>query len=64
MLSSLKAIKDKLLKYYGQIDLVKGDLYAIRTILDPSNKIEFFLTSNWALDDIGRDYKKEYRQSL
>jgi hypothetical protein len=46
MLFSLKAAKDKLLKYYGMTDLVKGDLYAIRTILDPSNKIEFFLISD------------------
>jgi hypothetical protein len=46
MLSSLKAAKDKLSKYYGQTDLVKGDLYTIRTILDLSNKMEFFLISD------------------
>jgi hypothetical protein len=46
MLSSLKATKDKLSKYYGITDNVEGDLYAIRTILDPSNKIEFFLISD------------------
>lgn len=64
MLFSLEAAKDKLSKYYGMIDLVEGDLYAIGTILDPSNKMEFFLISDWALDNTGKDYKKEYRQSL
>jgi hypothetical protein len=46
MLSSLKATKDKLSKYYGITDNIEGDLYTIRTILDPSNKIEFFLISD------------------
>lgn len=64
MLFSLEAAKDKLSKYYGMTDLVEGDLYAIGTILDPSNKMEFFSTSDWAPDNTGKDYKKEYRQSL
>ncbi|KAJ9480686.1 hypothetical protein VN97_g12853 [Penicillium thymicola] len=64
MLSSLEAAKDKLSKYYSMTDLVEGDLYAIGTILDPSNKMEFFSTSDWAPDDTGKDYTKEYRQSL
>lgn len=46
------------------IDDVEGDLYAIGTILDPSNKMEFFSTSDWAPDNTGKDYKKEYRESL
>ncbi|KAJ6019888.1 hypothetical protein N7522_000596 [Penicillium canescens] len=64
MLSSLEAAKDKLSKYYGMTDNVEGDLYAIGTILDPSNKMEFFSTSDWAPDNSGKDYKKEYRESL
>jgi hypothetical protein len=39
-------VKDKLSKYYSIIDLVEGDLYAIGMILDPSNKMEFFSTSD------------------
>ncbi|KAJ6034170.1 hypothetical protein N7460_009987 [Penicillium canescens] len=65
MLSSLIAAKDKLSKYYGMTDLVEGDLYAIGTILDPSNKMEFFSTSDWAPEhNIGKDYKKQYHESL
>ncbi|KAJ6111212.1 hypothetical protein N7486_003447 [Penicillium sp. IBT 16267x] len=58
------AAKDKLSKYYGMTDLVEGDLYVIGTILDPSNKMEFFSISDWAPDNTGKDYKKEYRQIL
>ncbi|KAJ6038667.1 hypothetical protein N7460_007384 [Penicillium canescens] len=54
------AAKDKLSKYYGMTDNVEGDLYTIGTILDPSNKMEFFSTSDWAPDNSGKDYKKEY----
>lgn len=64
MLSSLEAAKDKLSKYYCMTDDVKGDLFAIGTILDPSNKMDFFSTSDWAPDNTGKDYKKEYRESL
>ncbi|KGO69277.1 HAT dimerization [Penicillium italicum] len=31
---------------------------------NPSNKMEFFSTCDWAPDDTGKDYTKEYRQSL
>jgi hypothetical protein len=64
MLFSLEAAKHKLSKYYGMTDLVKGDLYAIGTILDSLNKMEFFSTSDWAPDNTGKDYKKKYCQSL
>lgn len=57
MLSFLKAAKGKLSKYYGMTDDVECDLYAIGTILDPTNKMEFFSTSDWTLDHIGNDYK-------
>ncbi|KAJ6096882.1 hypothetical protein N7486_007628 [Penicillium sp. IBT 16267x] len=58
------AAKDKLSKYYGMTDDVEGDIYVIGTILDPSNKMEFFSTSDWAPNNTGKDYKKEYRESL
>jgi hypothetical protein len=64
MLSSHEAAKDKPSKYYGMTDLVDDDLYAIGTILDPSNGMEFFSTSDWDPDNTGRNHKKEYRQSL
>lgn len=57
MLSSLKAAKEKLSKYYGMTDDVECDLYAIGTILDPTNKMEFFSTSDWTPDHTGNDYK-------
>ena len=65
MLSSLEAAKEKLKKYYGETDDIEGNLYAIGTILAPSSKMEFFSTSDWDLDPkIGKDYRKEYRESL
>ncbi|KAJ5982337.1 hypothetical protein N7451_012437 [Penicillium sp. IBT 35674x] len=64
MLSSLEAAKDKLSEYYGMTDDVEGDLYAIGTILNPSNKMEFFSTSDWPPDNTGKDYEREYRESL
>jgi hypothetical protein len=65
MLSSLEAAKEKLKKYYGEIDNIEGNLYAIGTILAPSSKMEFFSISDWDLDpEIGKDYRKEYRESL
>lgn len=65
MLSSLEAAKEKLIKYYGMTDSIEGDLYAIGTILAPSNKMQFFSTSDWDPDpETGKDYRKEYRESL
>ena len=65
MLSSLDTAKEKLKKYYGETDSIEGNLYTIRTILALSSKIEFFSISNWDLDPkIGKDYRKEYRESL
>ncbi|KAJ5305488.1 uncharacterized protein N7443_005148 [Penicillium atrosanguineum] len=64
MLSSLEAAKVKLKKYYGETDNIEGNLYAIGTILAPSNKMEFFSRSDWDPDDTGKIYRKEYRESL
>lgn len=64
MLSSLEAAQEKLSKYYGMTDSVKGDLYAIGTILAPANKLQFFSTKDWESDDPEKDYRKIYRESL
>lgn len=65
MLSSLEAAKEKLKKYYGDTDDIEGNLYAIGTFLVLSSKMEFFSTSDWDLDpEIGKDYRKEYRESI
>lgn len=65
MLSSLEAAQEKLKKYYSETDDIEDNLYAIGTILAPSSKMEFFSTSDWDLDpEIGKDYRKEYRESL
>lgn len=65
MLSSFEAIKKKLKKYYSDTDDIEGNPYAIRMILAPLSKMEFFSISDWDLDpEIGRDYRKEYCESL
>lgn len=46
MLSSLEAAQEKLSKYYSMTDSVKGDLYAIGTVLAPANKLQFFSTKD------------------
>lgn len=64
MLSSLEAAQEKLSRYYGMTDSIKGDLYAIGTILAPANKLQFFSTKDWESDDPEKDYKMIYRESL
>jgi hypothetical protein len=46
MLQALKAAQQKLSDYYSQTDNIPGDLYAISTMLAPSNKFKFFLTKD------------------
>lgn len=65
MLFSLEAAKEKLVKYYSMTNHIEGNLYAIGTILAPSNKMQFFSTSEWDPDPTSRkDYRKEYRESF
>ena len=59
MLQALRAAQQKLSDYYSQTDNIPGDLYAISTMLAPSNKFKFFLTRDW--DQTWRD---RYRQSF
>jgi hypothetical protein len=46
MLTALNTAREKLSEYYKRTDEANGDLFAIGTILAPSNKLQFFATSN------------------
>jgi hypothetical protein len=46
MLQALEAALQKLRRYYPATDTIKYDLYAISTMLAPSNKFKFFLTKD------------------
>ena len=47
MLRALEAALEKLRRYYSATDSIKDDLYAISTMLAPSNTSKFFLTKDW-----------------
>jgi hypothetical protein len=64
MLTSLEAAKNKLSVYYKDTNHMDGDLYAIGTILSPQDKLQFFSTPDWDLEEGGVDYRATYRQSL
>ena len=64
MLASLEAAKNKLSIYYRDTDNMDGHLYAIGTILSPQDKLQFFSTADWDLEEGGIDYRATYRQSL
>lgn len=59
MLQALQAAQKKLDTYYSETDNVRGHLYAISTMLAPSNKFQFFLTDDW--DD---EWRTTYRKCL
>jgi hypothetical protein len=59
MLAALSAAKDKLSQYYSQTDHIRGDLFAIGTILAPQHKLQFFNGKDW-----DTSYRNQYRQSL
>lgn len=59
MLQSLRAARLKLDQYYADTDHIRGDIYAVSTILAPSNKFKFFLSSDWTTE-----WRTRYRQSL
>jgi hypothetical protein len=58
MLSALKAARQKLRDYYAETDNTPNDLYAIGTMVGPSNKFQFFQTKDW------KDYRDGYRKSF
>jgi hypothetical protein len=59
MLAALSAAKDKLSQYYSQTDHIRGDLFAIGTILAAQHKLQFFNGKDW-----DTSYRNQYRQSL
>ncbi|EYE97599.1 uncharacterized protein EURHEDRAFT_450195 [Aspergillus ruber CBS 135680] len=53
MLDTLEAARSKLSDYYGNTDnKLHGDIFAISTIMAPSNKLQFFSTKGWEDDTI------------
>lgn len=59
MLEALEAAHTKLRQYYAETDHIRGDLYAISTMLAPANKLKFFLTKDWDYS-----WRTRYRQSF
>ncbi|KAJ9480453.1 hypothetical protein VN97_g13120 [Penicillium thymicola] len=63
MLEALEAGRSKLDEYYSQADDIRGNLYAISTMLAPVNKFKFFLSSDW--DQKWRDIcRLAFKQAL
>jgi hypothetical protein len=63
MLQALQAAQVKLSNYYSQTDAIRGDLYAVGTMLAPANKSQFFSTKDW--DDEWRNrYRKSFKECL
>jgi hypothetical protein len=59
MLQALHAAREKLDQYYADTDNIRGDLYAVSTMLAPSNKLKFFLSTDW-----NASWRTRYRKSL
>jgi hypothetical protein len=47
MLTALEASRNKLSVYYTKTEGMRGDLFAIRTILAPNKKLQYFSISEW-----------------
>lgn len=47
MLISLEAGRLKLDEYYAQTDHMRGDIYAVCTMLSPDSRFQFFLSDDW-----------------
>jgi hypothetical protein len=63
MLEALEAGRLKLDEYYSQTDHVRGHIYAVITMLAPTNKFQFFLSKDW--DKTWRDtYRKAIEDAL
>jgi hypothetical protein len=59
MLEALEAGRLKLDEYYSQTDNVRGHIYAVSTMLAPTNKFQFFLTKDWE-----KKYRDIYRKAI
>ncbi|OQD76768.1 hypothetical protein PENANT_c118G07329 [Penicillium antarcticum] len=62
MYEALEAAQVKLSRYYADTDNIPGDLFAIGTILAPTQKLQFFSTPSWKNDEI--DWHSQYRRSF
>ncbi|OQD75278.1 hypothetical protein PENANT_c155G02862 [Penicillium antarcticum] len=62
MYEALEAAQIKLSRYYANTDNVPDDLFAIGTILAPTQKLQFFSTPSWKNDEI--DWRSQYRRSF
>jgi hypothetical protein len=62
MLHALHAGKKKLIIYYAKTEQIHGNLYAIRTILTPQHKLQFFSQKEWA--DNNFKWRTQYKQYL
>jgi hypothetical protein len=59
MLHVLEAAKIKLSFYYKETDKIYSDIFAIGTIVAPSNKLQFFSTQEWE-----GSWRERYHKSL
>lgn len=70
MLHALEAAKAKLSYYYSETDKMHCDIFAIGTIIAPSNKLQFFSTQEWEggwrerYHESLRNYLKQYTKQL
>jgi hypothetical protein len=56
----IEAARDKLQVYYSRTYDAQGDLFAIATLLDPGEKLQFFQTKTW--DDPEVQWDVRYRR--
>jgi hypothetical protein len=59
MLEALEASRLKLDEYYSRTDNVRGHIYAVSTMLAPTNKFQFFLTKDW-----DKKWRDTYRKAI
>lgn len=62
MLYALEAAQEKLACYYADTDNIHDDLFAIGTIIAPSQKLQFFSGKSW--NELGKDWRGRYHQSF
>jgi hypothetical protein len=62
MLYALEAAQEKLARYYADTDNIHDDLFAIGTIIAPSQKLQFFSGKSW--NEPGKDWRRRYHQSF
>ena len=63
MLESLKASRQKLDEYYSQTNGIRGNIYAIGTMLAPDSQFQFFLSDDWE-PEWRNTYRKVFQSAL